>query len=117
MNYTVLKGDTLGTIAQKFLGSSSRWREIWTANPSIKDPNKLIVGQIIRIPFQSSAQSSAQSSVKSSAQSFPVKITNPTNTNVSSNEKMKETRNVAILLAIAALGIFYFLRKNKENLV
>jgi nucleoid-associated protein YgaU len=48
-SYTIQRGDTLGTIAKRILGSSKRWREISRANPEI-NPNRLIVGQEIVIP-------------------------------------------------------------------
>lgn len=50
MYHIVVAGETLGTIAAKYLGSSSRWREIYNANPSIKDPNLIYVGQTLVIP-------------------------------------------------------------------
>ncbi|MBN1572568.1 MAG: LysM peptidoglycan-binding domain-containing protein [Deltaproteobacteria bacterium] len=45
--YTVKAGDTLSSIAQSYLGSASKWRDLWELNPQIKDPNKLTVGQKI----------------------------------------------------------------------
>lgn len=47
--YTVQKGDTLWSIAQKFLGNGQRWREIVDVNPGL-DPSKLKVGQSIVLP-------------------------------------------------------------------
>lgn len=53
-NYVVQTGDTLESIAQKFLGSSSRWRELLTANPDITNPHFITPGSRIRIlPGQS----------------------------------------------------------------
>lgn len=48
-SYTVQRGDTLGKIAKRVLGSSQKWREIARANPSI-NPNKLNVGETLVIP-------------------------------------------------------------------
>ena len=49
--YTIVSGDTLGAIAAKFLGSASRYPEIFEANREvIEDPNKIFPGQKIRIP-------------------------------------------------------------------
>lgn len=48
-SYVVKRGDTLGTIAKRLLGSSQKWREIARANPSL-NPNKLMVGETIVIP-------------------------------------------------------------------
>ena len=48
-SYVIKRGDTLGTIAKRLLGSSQKWREIARANPSI-NPNRLNVGDSIVIP-------------------------------------------------------------------
>lgn len=47
--YIVKPGDTLWAIAQRYLGSGPRWREIAEAN-NIVDPRKLRVGQRLVIP-------------------------------------------------------------------
>ena len=47
--YTIQKGDTLGKIAKRLLGSTQKWRDIATANPHI-NANKLVVGETIVIP-------------------------------------------------------------------
>jgi len=47
--YKVKPGETLGGIAEKLLGNVQRWRDIATAN-GIIDPEKLRVGQELRIP-------------------------------------------------------------------
>lgn len=47
--YTVQRGDTLGKIAKRVLGSSQKWREIARANPSV-NPNRLNVGETLVIP-------------------------------------------------------------------
>ncbi len=50
--YVIEKGDTLGAIAKEFLGSASRYPEIFEANREvIQDPNKIFPGQKIRIPL------------------------------------------------------------------
>lgn len=49
--YTVQKGDTLGVIAQRTMGSSRHWRELYEANKNvIKDPDVLLVGSVLKIP-------------------------------------------------------------------
>ncbi len=49
--YTVQKGDTLWSIAQRFLGDGKRWREIIDANPGMDPvPANLKVGQVITLP-------------------------------------------------------------------
>lgn len=47
--YKVKKGDTLQKIAAKYLGTSRRWKEIAKLN-GIRDPAKLKVGKIIKLP-------------------------------------------------------------------
>lgn len=49
--YTIESGDTLWGIAAKFLGNGSKYPEIFDANREvIEDPDKIFVGQKIRIP-------------------------------------------------------------------
>lgn len=51
--YEIVSGDTLSAIAKKFYGKSSEYPKIFKANKEvIKDPNKIYVGQKIRIPLQ-----------------------------------------------------------------
>lgn len=47
--YTVRRGDTLGGIAAKTLGSASKWTALAKAN-GLRDPNKLKVGQVLKLP-------------------------------------------------------------------
>lgn len=47
--YTVKAGDTLSKIAAAKLGSWKRWKEIAKLN-NIRDPRKLRVGQVLRLP-------------------------------------------------------------------
>lgn len=50
--YVIESGDTLGGIAKEFLGSASRYPEIFEANREvIQDPNRIFPGQKIRIPL------------------------------------------------------------------
>ncbi len=49
--HTVQPGDTLRSIAAKFLGAEGRWREIFDANrDQVEDPNTIRVGQRLVIP-------------------------------------------------------------------
>ena len=51
--YTIQIGDTFWKIAEKELGSGSRWQSIYELNRNkIKGPNKLKVGQKIIIPIK-----------------------------------------------------------------
>ncbi|MBK5255014.1 MAG: LysM peptidoglycan-binding domain-containing protein [Vicinamibacteria bacterium] len=47
--YTVQVGDTLESIATKFLGASARWNELLAANPSITNPHFITPGSKIKI--------------------------------------------------------------------
>lgn len=53
-SYTVVSGDSLWKIAQKFLGSGSRWNEIYTYNNNKSiiggNPNLIYPGQVLSIP-------------------------------------------------------------------
>jgi len=50
--YTIQPGDNLSSIAKKFLGNASAYPKIFEANREvIKDPDKIYVGQKIRIPL------------------------------------------------------------------
>lgn len=49
--YTIVKGDALFKIAQKFYGDSKKWPALFEANREvIKDANLIYPGQVIRIP-------------------------------------------------------------------
>ena len=49
--YTVKAGDTLWSIAKKFLGSGFRWGELFQLNADlVKNPRRIYVGQTLRVP-------------------------------------------------------------------
>jgi nucleoid-associated protein YgaU len=49
--YEIVSGDTLSGVAKKFYGDGSKYMRIFEANKEvIKDPDKIYVGQKIRIP-------------------------------------------------------------------
>ena len=49
--HTVVRGDTLSAIAQKYLGAANKYPAIFEANkPMLKDPDKIYPGQVLRIP-------------------------------------------------------------------
>jgi hypothetical protein len=43
------EGDTLEKITERYLGTTVLWQENWRLNPGIKDPNRLSIGQRIRV--------------------------------------------------------------------
>jgi nucleoid-associated protein YgaU len=49
--YTVKSGDTVSKLAKHFLGEANRYMDIFNANKDqLKDPDKIQVGQKLRIP-------------------------------------------------------------------
>jgi len=49
--YIVQKGDMLGEIARRELGSSKRWREIVELN-GLEDPDRIVVGMKLKLPAE-----------------------------------------------------------------
>ncbi len=50
--YEIVSGDTLSAVAKKYYGKSSAYMRIFEANREvIKDPDKIYVGQKLRIPL------------------------------------------------------------------
>jgi len=50
--YTVVAGDSLWKIAQKFYGNGAKYPTIYNANKALigKDPNRIFPGQVLKIP-------------------------------------------------------------------
>ncbi|HHL42991.1 MAG TPA: peptidoglycan-binding protein LysM [Hellea balneolensis] len=54
--HEVVSGDTLWAISKKYYGKGSRYMEIYEANrPMLSHPDKIYVGQMLRIPADSKA--------------------------------------------------------------
>ena len=59
-DYTIQRGDTLSHLALKYLGNQYMWQKIYAANKeTMKNPNFLFVGQVIKIPAGKSAAAQA----------------------------------------------------------
>jgi LysM repeat protein len=52
--HTVVSGDTLSGIAQKYYGSQANWKAIYEANKDVigDNPSLIRVGQVFKIPKQ-----------------------------------------------------------------
>ncbi len=64
-SYTIKAGDTFSSIAADKLGDEKYWQQIAQANPTV-DPQKLKVGQVIRLPTPGSSDASSTTSDSSS---------------------------------------------------
>ena len=54
--HTVVSGDTLWAVSKAYYGKGSRYMEVFEANkPMLKHPDKIYVGQVLRIPSDSAA--------------------------------------------------------------
>ena len=58
--YAVREGDTLTSIARDWFGDGSKWDLIVAATPSLTNPNKLRIGQTLRLPPKDARRQSAQ---------------------------------------------------------
>ena len=67
MSYTVVRGDTLSKIAQKF---GTTYQELARIN-GISDPNKISVGQVLKVP-KSTSNTSQNSSSNTSYDTYTV---------------------------------------------
>ncbi|STY28467.1 signal peptide protein, LysM domain protein [Legionella wadsworthii] len=49
--YVVQPGDTLWSIASQYLHNPWEWKELWHANPKIKNPNRLYPGAVLILAY------------------------------------------------------------------
>lgn len=54
--YTVVPGDTLWSIARRYLQNPWQWREIWRQNPQISNPNRIYPGDTLQFSYDPSGQ-------------------------------------------------------------
>lgn len=95
-DYTVQKGDSLWKIAQEKLGSGYKWNEIYEANKaSIKDPNRIYVGQVLHIPDNAAGTTTPTT---------PVTPTTPTEPTAPSVEAQTQTEKALALINTFATG-------------
>jgi LysM repeat protein len=113
MLYTVQKGDTLGKIAAKFLGDSTRFKEILAVNPDITNPDIIRIGQTITI----------QAAPPPTVLTAPIPTSRalvPTSTNTSSfMTKVKDfysNKKVMLVLALGLAGVLFMIKMNQRKL-
>ncbi len=58
--YVVKEGDSLTTISDWWFGDPRKWDLIVDANPTLTDPNKLQVGQTLRLPAKDAERGAAR---------------------------------------------------------
>lgn len=51
--YTVQPGDTLWSIAGRFLRAPWRWQEVWESNPGVDNPNRIFPGDVLELTYRS----------------------------------------------------------------
>jgi len=66
----VLPGDTLWKIAERHLGSGKDWSRIAAENPELSDPNRIQVGQQLRLPAAATSLASSPASIPASSQTL-----------------------------------------------
>ena len=50
--YVVQSGDTLWSIAGRFLREPWRWPDVWQANPGVSNPNRIYPGEVLELVYE-----------------------------------------------------------------
>jgi LysM repeat protein len=59
-HYTVQRGDTLSSIAQRFYGNPADWQRLYQANRSVvRNPNLILGGEVLNVPYHLTASTAA----------------------------------------------------------
>lgn len=86
-------GETLGSIARWYTGSTSNWGKIQSANPEIR-PNRIRVGMIIRIPNDLVTRSEKMpppARSERAADKGPAAVTSPVDSSVTTSTTYTES--------------------------
>ena len=78
--YTVQPGDTLWSIASKYLNAPWEWKALWHANPKVKNPNRLYPGAVLVLDFYQNnpyIRVLSNGTVKLSPHKRPMPLENP----------------------------------------
>ena len=71
LTHKIVDGDTLATLAAKYLGDAQRWRELYEHNADLlTNPELLPIGRVIRIP--TAAQAAALNASQPEASPAPL---------------------------------------------
>lgn len=95
--YVVSPGDSLGSIAHRFFGRASAWRQIATAN-DLSNPHKLKLGQVLRIEGATTSVPSVSSQKVVDEKEVAQAITGPSDPNL----KQIQVRKGSTLSSIAS---------------
>lgn len=91
--HTVKAGDTLWAIAEKYLGSGAKYKQIATLN-KISNPNRIAIGTVLKIDKDTSGSGSGSGSGSSSSSSSTKKTTSSNMANVTQFGLQSDSENL-----------------------